>query len=45
MPGILGELLDLLDLIAKGGVGLNDDLPRAAEEVEIVHVERAEVDL
>ena len=39
------ELLEVLDLLAEIGVGLDVDLPGAAEAVEVVDVERAEVDL
>ena len=33
---------DLVDAVAEGAVGLGDHLPRAAEKVEVVDVERAE---
>ena len=36
---------DVLGAIAELRVGLRDDLVRAAETVEIIHVERAEIDL
>ena len=36
---------DILDLVAVFGLGLRDDLPGAAEEVEVVDVQRAQVDL
>ena len=39
------ELLEVLDLLAEVCVGLHVDLPGAAEAVEVVDVERAEVDL
>ena len=39
------QLLDVLDLVAELGVGLDDHLPGAAEEVEVVDVQRAQVDL
>ena len=47
VPGVVAnlELLDVLDLLAELGVGLDVHLPGAAEAVEIVDVERAEVDL
>ena len=39
------ELLEVLDLLAEVGVALDVDLPGPAEAVEVVDVERAEVDL
>ena len=39
------ELADVLRPDAEGGVGLNVDLPVAAEAGEVVDVGRAEVDL
>ena len=37
--------LTSLDLVAELAFGLNDDLPGAAELVEVVDVKRAEIDL
>ena len=39
------ELQDLVDLVAEALIGLDVDLPGAAELVEVVHVVRAEIDL
>ncbi len=39
------ELLEVVDLLAVAGVGLHVDLPGAAEAVEVVDVQRAQVDL
>ena len=44
--GVAGfQTRDVLGAIAELRVGLRDDLPGTAEEVEVIHVERAEVDL
>ena len=37
--------LDVLDLVPKLVVALDDHLPGAAEEVEIIDIDRAQVDL
>ncbi len=39
------DLVDVFDLIAERAVGHDVDLPVAAEGVEVVHVQRAEIDL
>ncbi len=39
------DALEVVDLLAESAVGLDVDLPGAAEEVEVVDVQRTEVDL